>query len=198
MFLRQRGDPLDLDRRAELDLVPGDRRAAGEAGDLRVDLELLEHLGRARRRPRRWPLVRAFGAVPGRSSRRAAGVGDRRRTARAARTHRRQRRDGAGDAAGCRRAGAARSRRSAGHAATDGREDGAGPAAEPRRPAARPARSRAGRRPRPSIRVACGSARKRRVDVSGGLRRLPDRPRPAPTATAGGHRRQAGAHRGVS
>ena len=45
MFLRQRGDLLDLDRRAELDLVAGDGRAAGEAGDLGVDVELLEHLG---------------------------------------------------------------------------------------------------------------------------------------------------------
>ncbi len=43
--MRQRGDPLDLDRVAQLDLVAGDGRAAGEAGDLRVDLELVEHLG---------------------------------------------------------------------------------------------------------------------------------------------------------
>ena len=43
--LGQRGDPLDLDAGAELDLVAGDRRAAGEAGDLGVDLELVEHLG---------------------------------------------------------------------------------------------------------------------------------------------------------
>ena len=43
--LGQRGDPLDLDARAELDLVAGDRRAAGEAGDLGVDLELVEDLG---------------------------------------------------------------------------------------------------------------------------------------------------------
>ena len=33
----QLGDLLDLDGRAELDLVAGDGRAAGEAGDLRVD-----------------------------------------------------------------------------------------------------------------------------------------------------------------
>ena len=45
MFLRQRGDLLDLDRGAELDLVAGDRRAAGVAGHLRVDVELLQHLG---------------------------------------------------------------------------------------------------------------------------------------------------------
>ena len=49
--LGQRGDPLDLDGGAELDLVAGDRRPAGEAGDLRVDVELLEHLGQ-RVRPR--------------------------------------------------------------------------------------------------------------------------------------------------
>ena len=41
----QLGDLLDLDRRAQLDLVAGDGRAAGEAGDLRVDVELLEHAG---------------------------------------------------------------------------------------------------------------------------------------------------------
>ena len=41
----QRGDLLDLDAGPELDLVAGDRRAAGEAGDGRVDLELVEHLG---------------------------------------------------------------------------------------------------------------------------------------------------------
>ena len=35
--LGERGDLLDLDRRAELDLVAGDRRAAGVAGDLGVD-----------------------------------------------------------------------------------------------------------------------------------------------------------------
>ena len=43
MFLRQRRDPLDLDRLAELDLVAGDGRAAAEAGDPGVDLEVLEH-----------------------------------------------------------------------------------------------------------------------------------------------------------
>ena len=43
--LGQRGDLLDLDRRAQLDLVAGDRRAAGEAGDLGVDRELVEHAG---------------------------------------------------------------------------------------------------------------------------------------------------------
>ena len=43
--LAERGDLLDLDRGAELDLVAGDRRAAGVAGDLGVDVELLEHLG---------------------------------------------------------------------------------------------------------------------------------------------------------
>ena len=42
---RELDDPLDLDRRAELDLVAGDGRAAAEAGDRRVDLEVLEHLG---------------------------------------------------------------------------------------------------------------------------------------------------------
>ncbi len=45
MFLLQRGDALHLDRRAELDLVPGHRRSPAEPGDLRVHLELLEHLG---------------------------------------------------------------------------------------------------------------------------------------------------------
>ena len=40
MFLVERGDPLDLHGGAELDLVAGDRRPAGEAGDGRVDLEL--------------------------------------------------------------------------------------------------------------------------------------------------------------
>ena len=48
MFLRQRRDPLDLDARAELDLVARDRRAAHEAGDLRVDAELLHDLGQRR------------------------------------------------------------------------------------------------------------------------------------------------------
>ncbi len=38
-------DLLDLDGRAELDLVARDRRAPGEAGDLRVDGELLQHAG---------------------------------------------------------------------------------------------------------------------------------------------------------
>ena len=41
----ERGDLLDLDRRAELHLVAGDRRAAGEAGDGGVDVELLEDAG---------------------------------------------------------------------------------------------------------------------------------------------------------
>ena len=40
----QVGDPLDLDARAELDLVAGDGRAAVEAGDRAVDVELGEHL----------------------------------------------------------------------------------------------------------------------------------------------------------
>ena len=40
----QRLDPLDLDGRAELDLVPGDGGAAGEAGDGGVDLEVEQHL----------------------------------------------------------------------------------------------------------------------------------------------------------
>ena len=43
--LRECGDLLDLDRGADLDLVAGDRRTAGVAGDLGVDAELLEHLG---------------------------------------------------------------------------------------------------------------------------------------------------------
>ena len=62
--LGQPGDRLHLDGRAEFDLVPGYRRAPAEPGDLRVHLELLEHLGqrghhdvigpgpRLRRRPR--------------------------------------------------------------------------------------------------------------------------------------------------
>jgi hypothetical protein len=37
--------PIDLHRGAELHLVPGHRRAARVAGDLGVDVELLEHLG---------------------------------------------------------------------------------------------------------------------------------------------------------
>jgi hypothetical protein len=41
--LGEGGDPLDLDAGAELDLVAGDRRATAEAGDLGVDLELVEH-----------------------------------------------------------------------------------------------------------------------------------------------------------
>ena len=45
MFLRERGDLLDLHRRAELDLVAGDGRTPGVAGDLGVDAELLQHLG---------------------------------------------------------------------------------------------------------------------------------------------------------
>ena len=43
----ERGDLLHLDARPELDLVPGDRRAAGEPGDGGVDVELLEHAGDA-------------------------------------------------------------------------------------------------------------------------------------------------------
>ena len=46
--LRQRGDALDLDRRAELDLVAGDGRAAVKPGDRGVDLELLEDPGERR------------------------------------------------------------------------------------------------------------------------------------------------------
>ena len=42
--LRQRRDLLDLHRGAELDLVAGDRRAAGVAGDGGVDAELVHHL----------------------------------------------------------------------------------------------------------------------------------------------------------
>ncbi len=41
--LRERGDPLDLDARPELDLVLGHGGPAREARDLRVDLELVEH-----------------------------------------------------------------------------------------------------------------------------------------------------------
>src|SRR4029434_9452100 len=37
----QRGDLLDLDRGTELDLVAGDGRTAGEAGDRGIDVELL-------------------------------------------------------------------------------------------------------------------------------------------------------------
>ena len=54
MLLLQRGDLLDLDAGAEFDLVAGDGRAAGAAGDGGVDLELVEH---RRDRPRssgRW------------------------------------------------------------------------------------------------------------------------------------------------
>ena len=39
------GDPLHLDAPAQLDLVAGDRRAAGEAGDRGVHVELFEHAG---------------------------------------------------------------------------------------------------------------------------------------------------------
>ena len=42
--LRQRSDLLDLRTGAEFHLVAGDRRSAGESGDLGVDLELLEHV----------------------------------------------------------------------------------------------------------------------------------------------------------
>ena len=45
MLRLQRGDLLDLDAGAEFDLVAGDGRAAGAAGDRGVDLELLQHLG---------------------------------------------------------------------------------------------------------------------------------------------------------
>ncbi len=41
----ERGDAFDLDARTKLNLVPGHRRAAAETGDLRVDVELVEHLG---------------------------------------------------------------------------------------------------------------------------------------------------------
>ncbi len=44
MLLLQRGDLLDLDAGSELDLVAGDGRAPGAAGDRGVDLELLQHL----------------------------------------------------------------------------------------------------------------------------------------------------------
>ena len=43
--LGQGGDLLDLHARAQLHLVPGHRRASGEAGDLRVDRELVQHAG---------------------------------------------------------------------------------------------------------------------------------------------------------
>ena len=43
--LRQRRDLLDLDGRADLDLVPRHGRSPGVPGDLRVDAELLHHLG---------------------------------------------------------------------------------------------------------------------------------------------------------
>ena len=43
--LAERGDLLHLHRGAELDLVAGHRRATRVAGDLGVDVELLEHLG---------------------------------------------------------------------------------------------------------------------------------------------------------
>ena len=60
---QQRLDPLDLDRRAELDLVAGDRRAAGEAGDGGVDLELSSTPVSAAMTTS-LALVRAFGGEP--------------------------------------------------------------------------------------------------------------------------------------
>ncbi len=51
--LRQVGELVDLDAGAEDDLVAGDCRAAGEAGDARVDVEVLRRPGRAPRRPGR-------------------------------------------------------------------------------------------------------------------------------------------------
>src|SRR6185312_12978980 len=43
--LGQGGDAFDLGARGELDLVAGDRGAAAEAGDLSVDLELVQRVG---------------------------------------------------------------------------------------------------------------------------------------------------------
>ena len=81
MFL-QRGDPLDLDRRTELHLVPGHGRAPHEPGDLGVHLELVEHLGQRRDHdvvgPRPGPGRRAgraaAGPAGGRRRRRRAGA----------------------------------------------------------------------------------------------------------------------------
>src|SRR5205823_4891688 len=91
--LGQGRDAFRLDPRAELDLVPGDRRTAAEAGDLGVQLEFGENMlyrpddlvvglgpglaDRAgRQQVRRWQGVRAFGCRqrqllgPGRAGRR--------------------------------------------------------------------------------------------------------------------------------
>ena len=59
----QRGDLLDLDAGAELDLVAGDGRASGEAGDRGVDVELLEDAGDRLDDP----VVRAAARARGRS-----------------------------------------------------------------------------------------------------------------------------------
>ena len=72
--LGQRGDPLDLDRRAELDLVPRHRRAAGEAGDLGVDLELVEHRRQRLDDAGRWRRCRALCGLPGARSRGSGSV----------------------------------------------------------------------------------------------------------------------------
>ena len=62
--LGQRGDPLDLDRGAELDLVAGHGRAAGEAGDLRVDARTARAPRSATRPRRRWPWSGPCAASP--------------------------------------------------------------------------------------------------------------------------------------
>ena len=89
--LGQRGDLLDLDGRADLDLVPRHGRAAGVARDLGVDAELLHHLGEpldhlvaglgprlvraSRRAARRCPAASRRCRPTARAARRAAGAG---------------------------------------------------------------------------------------------------------------------------
>ena len=62
----QRLDPLDLDRRPELDLVAGDRRPAAEPGDGGIDVELAKTSVSAAM-TRSLALLRALAGVPSRS-----------------------------------------------------------------------------------------------------------------------------------
>src|SRR5690606_26973457 len=74
--LGQRGDLLHLGARGQLDLVAGHRWAAGESGDLGIDLELLQGVGQ-----RIYHYLVGFGSFLGRRAGRKEvlfwqGVGD--------------------------------------------------------------------------------------------------------------------------
>ena len=191
--LAQRGDALDLDAGAELDLVAGHRRAAAEARDLRVDVELLEHVGQRLDDVGRWRRCASCAAARPRAGRAAAACSRRRRRAPAARLPRQRLRRRClqrGDVRLDRSATAAVSRR---RPRGDGRRRSARSRRPLRRPAARPSapgatrdgRSNglvAGAAPRrdASARPGAGSAARRRGGAAERrVRRRRRRPRPA-------------------